>query len=170
MPKWHWNGSPAAGAGLRAGDVILAVNGSTITDSAQLHVLVADTRRHHDHALVLAQRRDPYHASRSRLRAWGADRSRSARRRARQRGRLDGARAHARRTPGRRHIRGRARRAQHGPVAVAGIEPGDIILMFDNARVSNATQFRDTVATHSHPIALLVLRHGERRFVTIEPG
>ncbi len=50
----------------------------------------------------------------------------------------------------------------------AGIKPGDIILMVNDAAVASPDQFRRKVESAGSSVALLVDRNRERMFVTID--
>lgn len=161
---------PSAKAGLRAGDVILNINDVTVSDSAQLPLAVADLKpgaavhlvywrdnATHDVSVVLGK-----------LNNVTAESTGTA-----QKGGPDGLTVRSL-TPEEQHqagVEGGVRViGSTGPGAVAGIEPGDVILMVDNKPISNPAQFRKIVGRGGNEVALLVQRNGERMFVTIETG
>jgi serine protease Do len=163
-------GGPSAKAGLQPGDVILQMNGVAITDSTQLPVAVADLKpgstvrllywRHnasHKATVVLGRRNDATLASNDLAQVSAPDGLT-----------VRGLTPDEQREAG---IKGGVRvEKSAGPAAFAGIEPGDVILMVDNTAVSNPAQFRQKVENSGHSVALLVLRNGERMFVTIDVG
>ena len=57
-----------------------------------------------------------------------------------------------------------------GPAAVAGIQPGDVILSLNGERVDKVEQLRKLVAKHGKHIALLVQRDHSRIFVPVDLG
>jgi serine protease Do len=57
-----------------------------------------------------------------------------------------------------------------GPAAIAGIEPGDVIVAVDGQPVRDAEQIRSLVAKAGKSVALLVQREGERIFVPVNVG
>ncbi|WP_434667084.1 PDZ domain-containing protein [Paraburkholderia sp. A3BS-1L] len=159
---------PSAKSGLRPGDVILKMNGVAITDSAQLPVTVADLKPGspvrlaywrgntvHDAVVVLGRLNENTFASTTQATA------------------PDGLTVRELTPDERREVgaKGGVRVEKSvGPAAFAGIEPGDIILMVNNTRVSSPDQFRQKVKKSGNAVALLVLRNGERIFVTLDMG
>jgi serine protease Do len=57
-----------------------------------------------------------------------------------------------------------------GPTAQAGIEPGDVVLSLNGKPVENLAQMRELVEKSGKHVALLVLRGGARLFVPIDLG
>jgi len=57
-----------------------------------------------------------------------------------------------------------------GPAADAGIRPGDIVLSADGTPLSSADQLRRIVGTHRNAIALLVQHGNQRIFVPVQLG
>ncbi|WP_042272743.1 trypsin-like peptidase domain-containing protein [Paraburkholderia heleia] len=163
-------GGPSAKSGLRPGDVILQINGVAINDSAQLPVAVADLMpgstvrltywrgsTTHDTTVVLGRLNEATSQSAAFAQASAPD----------------GLTVRGLTPDEQREIgaRGGVRVEKSvGPAAFAGIEPGDVILMVNNARVSSPAQFRQKVETSGNAIALLVLRNGQRMFVTLDIG
>ena len=159
---------PSAKSGLRPGDVILQVDDTAVTDSSSLPVAVADLqpgssvqlvywRNHatHDTSVVLGQLNESANESAGLAQASS----------------LDGLTVRNLTTE-ERHDAGvksgvRVERSV-GPAAFAGIQPGDIILMVDDAPVANLDQFRKKVESSGNSVALLVERNHERMFVTID--
>lgn len=136
---------PSAKSGLRAGDVILQLNGVSITDSMQLPMAVADLRpgstahvvfwrdhSTHDTTVVLGTMGDTTLASAAPDQTTAGPDGLTVR----------GLTSVERHEAG---VGGVRVEQSVGPAALAGIQPGDIILMVDNAPVSSATQFRQQV-------------------------
>ena len=162
---------PSAKSGLRAGDVILQVNGVTITDSTQLPMTVADLRpgsvarvefwrdhRTHDASVALGAMQGYSLASGTPARTTVGQIGLTAR----------SLTSEERRKAG---VTGGVRVEQSaGPAAQAGIQPGDIISQVDNAPVSSAAQLREELNNAGNNVALLVQRDGHPIFVAIELG
>ena len=163
-------GGPSAKSGLRPGDVILQMNGVAITDSSQLPVAVADLmpgstvhlvywrgNADQDATVVLGRLDEDALESASLAQATAPD----------------GLTVRGL-TPDEQHeigVKGGVRvEKSAGPAAFAGIEPGDVILMVNNTRVSSPAQFRQKIEKSGNAVALLVLRDGERMFVTLDIG
>lgn len=159
---------PSAKSGLRPGDVILKLDDTVVADSSALPVAVADLkpgvtvqlvywRDHatHDTSVVLGE----LNASAHELAGLGEASS------------PDGLTVRGL-TNEERHDAGvksgvRVERSV-GPAAYAGIKPGDIILMVNDAAVASPDQFRQKVESAGSSVALLVDRNRERIFVTID--
>jgi serine protease Do len=162
-------GGPAARAGVKAGDVILALNGQPIQTMNQLPVRVAslmpDTTAH------LTIWRD--HAKRElsvKLGSMGNETVASATQPQNQGGSLGLAvrpltpdeqqQAH---THGGLLVEGVS-----GPAEDAGIEPGDVVLAANGQRISSVEQLRSVVGkSHGH-VALLIQHGSERIFVPVQ--
>ncbi|WP_353557382.1 trypsin-like peptidase domain-containing protein [Paraburkholderia terrae] len=161
---------PSAQSGLRPGDVILRVNDITITDSAKLPVAVADLkpgrpvrlvywRDHatHDTTVVLGK-----------LNEVSTETTSSAPTIA-----PDGLTVRSLTTEEQHQagVKGGVRvEKSAGPAALAGIQPGDIVVMVDSTPISSPAQFRQKVESSGRSVALLVQRHDQRMFVTIDVG
>jgi serine protease Do len=160
----------AARSGLRPGDVIIRIDATDIPDSSHLPVTVADLKP--GTTVHLVYWRD--HATHDTTVALG---------------RLNAApgepAAIAQVTaPDGLTVRGLTAQERHdagveggvlvekstGAGALAGIEPGDIILMVDSTHVSSPAQFRRKAANSGNAVALWVQRAGQRMFVTIDLG
>ncbi|MDR0479593.1 MAG: DegQ family serine endoprotease [Burkholderiaceae bacterium] len=57
-----------------------------------------------------------------------------------------------------------------GPAAIAGIQPGDVIVAVDGQPVRNLEQVRSLIAKADKSVALLIQRDGERIFVPVNVG
>ncbi|WP_257251561.1 PDZ domain-containing protein [Burkholderia cepacia] len=163
------SGSPAAKAGMRAGDIIVGVNGTVVSDSTHLPATVADLSP--GTSIDLAYWRD--HAIRHTtlvLSSMGThDLSVNTMNRAStgEYGlRVRNLTRDEQRTMG---VQGGVRVEQsRGPAAFAGIEPGDIILTVGNTPVTSAVQFLKQIARSGRAVALLVDRNGTRMFMTMD--
>ncbi|SOF01786.1 serine protease Do [Burkholderia sp. OK233] len=162
---------PSAKSGLRAGDVILKLNGVTIRDSTQLPMAVADLRpgsmvrvqfwRDHEtlEALVVLGAVEGYllasdTPARTAVGQIGLTVRSLTSEEKRKAGVTDGVRVEQ----------------SSGPAALAGIQRGDIVSRVDNTPVSNAAQLRDELKNAGNSVALLVRRDGRPIFVAIDLG
>ncbi|MDR0457492.1 MAG: Do family serine endopeptidase [Burkholderiaceae bacterium] len=57
-----------------------------------------------------------------------------------------------------------------GPAAIAGIQPGDVIVAVDGQPVRDLDQVRSLIAKAGKSVALLIQREGERIFVPVNVG
>jgi len=165
---------PSAKAGLRAGDVILKLDGHVITDSTQLPITVAELRpgsavrvefwrdhRAHQISVVLGTMQNESLASdasgissRTRVRQYGLTVRALTSEERQKLGVASGVRVEQ----------------SAGPAALAGIRPGDIISRVDNTPVSNFTQLRHELHNAGGDVALRVRRDGQPIFVAINLG
>lgn len=163
-------GSPAAKAGIEPGDVILELNGKTITNYNDLPPLVADMKPgtearaqlwHNGSArtvtVIVGELKDDKVASNT--------------------GNLDKGRLGLSVRPLTPEERQQADvsgglvvQESSGPAAMAGIEPGDIILSLNGNPVTSVDQLRSLVAKSAKHVALLVQRGDSKLFVPIELG
>jgi len=58
----------------------------------------------------------------------------------------------------------------NGPAAIAGIQPGDVIVAVDGQPVRDVEQVRNLIAKADKSVALLIQRDGERIFVPVNVG
>jgi serine protease Do len=163
------SGGPAAKAGLKSGDVILALDGKPVQTSSQLPVRVASlmpgTTVHltiwRDHAKreiavklgsmssqTLASATNPHHLGGSlglAVRPLTGDEQQQA------------------------HIHGGLLvEGVSGPSEDAGIQPGDVVLAANGQRVTTVGELRSAVAkSHGH-VALLIQRGSARIFVPVQ--
>jgi serine protease Do len=164
-------GSAAGEAGVKPGDVILALDGRDVSGASDLAPRVADLAPGTEAKLTIW--RD--HARRElRVRVGEAKDVASA------------ASATGREKPGRLGLavrpltpeeKGQAGiegglvvEAAEGPAAQAGIQAGDVVLALDGTRVDSVSQLRALVAKAAEHVALLVARGGARIFVPIDLG
>ena len=164
-------GSPADKAGVKAGDVILKLNGNAIAASYELPALVSEIKP----------------GAKARLEVWRDGKARN----------LDvtvgefpsagvATAAPAARAEGRLGLAVRPLTAEEkkqaevsnglvvenvsGPAARAGIEAGDVILRANGTEIANAEALRAQVAKAGKRVALLVQRGEQRMFVSVEIG
>jgi serine protease Do len=162
-------GGPGARAGLRPGDVILALNGAPVQTSSQLPVRIASLMP--GTTVHLTIWRD--HAKRDidvKLGSMGSQRVASAQRPQQQGGSLGlavrpltGDEQQQAHTHGGLLVEGVS-----GPSEDAGIQPGDVVLAANGLRVATVEQLRSAVEkSHGH-VALLIQRGSERIFVPVQ--
>ena len=164
-------GSPADKAGVKAGDVILKLNGNAIAASYELPALVSEIKP----------------GARAKLEVWRDGKARN----------LDvtvgefpsagvATAAPAARAEGRLGLAVRPLTAEEkkqaeisngvvvenvsGPAARAGIEAGDVILRANGTEIANAEALRAQVAKAGKRVGLLVQRGEQRMFVPVEIG
>jgi serine protease Do len=164
-------GSPAARAGLRPGDVILALNGEALQGSGDLAGRVADLAPGTEAKLEVWRDRGRHDVN---VKLGGAsDETVSG---VHDEGRAGGRLGLAVRplTPEERREAGVAGGVvvedAEGPAARAGIESGDVVLALNGTPVASVEQLRDLVTRSGKRVALLVERGKERIFVPIDLG
>ena len=164
-------GSPADKGGIKAGDVILGVNGAKVDESADLPRIIGDMRP----------------GSTARLQVWRDRKSRDmpvvlGAQQAEETASRESPRADSK-TTGKLGIAGRSLTAQEarqlgvaggllveesgGPAAQAGIRTGDVVLAVNNQPVSGVDQFRSLLAQAGNRFAILVQRGESRLYVPI---
>jgi serine protease Do len=157
------DGSPAAKAGLKPGDVILAWNGTPIDESAQLPALVADTAPG-KHATMKVWRNGAEQTlgvtvgnmpDQKVAKADGANPSANS-------GKLGLA---VQQTD-----QGLVVADASGPAARAGVQEGDVILAVNNQPVKSVQQLRTLVDKAGKHVALLVQREDAKVYVPIDLG
>ena len=166
--------SPAAKADVKAGDVILAVNGREIDRVGDLRAEVSKTKP----------------GSTAELRVWRDGKERTVKVQVDELEEQEPVRAAARQSGGDETARlGIAVRPLtleekrqvetegnlvvqevSGPAAVAGVQPGDIILGVNGKSVTSVQQLRGAVKGHQSTVALLVERGNAQIFIPIRGG
>ena len=162
------DGSPAAKAGLKPGDVILKFDGKDISRSAELPAQVADMKP----------------GTKATLQVWrnGATKNVEV-----TVGELEDAKVASAATPGvargrlglavrplspeeRQQVgsRGLVVEGVSGPAARAGIQPGDVVLSVNGTPIQSAEQLRAQVEKSGKTVALLVQREDTKIFVPID--
>jgi len=167
-------GSPAAQAGIKTGDVIVALDGKPIGRSAELPAMVALLKPGQKASLEVLRDRAPRTLT---IAAGDAAATRTA-------AAKDAAPAApqpaARLGLTLREVKpgevgaeqggGLLVEAAGGPAAAAGIRPGDRILSVNGAAVTTAAQLRDRVQAAGNDVALLIQRDEARVFVPLRLG
>jgi len=158
-------GSPAARAGLRAGDVVVAAGGREVKTPRDLAVAVGQARP--DAAMTLALIRDGERAERS-VTLGANPRNREAAARPAQDGRPSLGLALAPRPEGGVAV---SAVAPGSVAAEQGLQPGDVILRAGNRETSKPQDVVEAVGAARQAgrasIALQVEREGARRFVAL---
>jgi serine protease Do len=155
--------SPAARAGIKPGDVILAWNGTAIDESAALPGLVADTPP----------------GQHARVKVWrnGAEQTLGVTVGRMQEEKVASAGAtNPQANSGKLGLtvqesdQGLVVADASGPAAQAGVQEGDVILAVNNHPVKTAEQLRRQVESAGKHVALLVQREDQRVFVPVDLG
>ena len=165
------NGSPAAKAGLEAGDVILSINGKEIVSSNELPPLVAAARPGDTVKLQVWRKGGSREMS---VKVGGQQNEKSA-----GAGSKDSSEAASRLGVSVRALSGEERRQlelrggllvenAQGAAARAGIRRGDVILSVNGEAVSTPDQLRGIIAKAGKRVALLVQRESVRLFVPVD--
>ena len=162
------DGSPAAKAGLKSGDVILKFDSKEISRSAELPAQVADMKP----------------GTKATLQVWrdGATKSIEV-----TVGEMKDAKVASAATPGEAHgrlglavrpltpeerqqvgARGLVVEGVSGPAARAGIQPGDVVLSVNGTPVQSVEQLRAQVEKSGKTVALLVQREDTKIFVPLD--
>jgi serine protease Do len=155
--------SPAAHAGIKAGDVILAWNGTAIGDSADLPALVADTAPG-KHATVKVWRNGAEQTLGVTVGRMPDEKVASA----------EGANPDA--NSGKLGLavqqsdQGLVVAGASGPAARAGLQQGDVILAVNNQPVKSVEQLRRLVDKAGKHVALLVQREDAKVYVPVDLG
>ncbi len=163
-------GSPAANAGIKTGDVILKFNGHAISSSSELPAQVADVRPGSKATLEISRN--------------GTSREIEV-----KVGELKGGKVASADSPNQEHGRlglavrplnpdelqqagakGLVVEATSGPAARAGIQPGDLLLAVNGTPLQSVAQLRALVAKAGKTMALLIQRDDGKIFVPVDLG
>ena len=164
------NGGPADDAGLKPGDVILAVDGRDIERSSELPPVVAAVKPGKEATLTIwrdkserrlrvkvgeleyepavAQRGTPNDPATGKLGLAVRPLSGEERERLETAGRL-------------------VVEEVDGPAAIAGVQPGDVIIAVNGARVGSMGEFRTAVSAAGKSVALLIQRDDAQIFIPV---
>jgi serine protease Do len=164
------SGGPAAAAGVKPGDVILAVDGHAIERSSELPPLIAAIKPGRQATLTIWRDKserslgikvgeledEPEVASRDTPKDGQAGKLGLAVRP------LTGSERQRLQTTGRLVVED-----ADGPAAVAGVERGDVILAVNGAKVASVGEFRAAVSAAGATVALLIQREDAQIFVPV---
>ena len=163
--------SPAGKAGLKAGDVILKLNGKEVEESNRLPSQVANIKPG-DRATLTIWRDHTERDITVKVGAMNDNTVASANDSDHSKGRLGLAVRPL--TPQERREAdvhgGLLVEGADGPAARAGIEPGDIIISLNGQPVSKVEQLRKLLDKSGKHVALLVQRHDAKIFVPVDLG
>ncbi len=165
------NDSPAAKAGLQPGDVIMRYNGTDVTSSSELPMLVARAAPGSSAKLEVLRNGETKQVNVTVGEASGA-KSASAAKPATEHGRL-GIAARPLNPEERKQAGvsgGVLVEDASGAAASAGIQSGDVILSFNGTPVKSVEELRALVSKAGKKVALLVLRDDARIFVPVDLG
>ena len=165
-------GGPAEKAGIRAGDIILAVDGHGIDQSIDLPRTIGESR--------------PGTAVKLRIWRQGVTREVSASLGEIPAEKIASAPGNAAEKPGKLGVAVRPLTAEErkeigaeggllveaaeGPAGRAGVQPGDVILALNNQPVKNVDQLRRLVDNSRGSVALLIQREGTKIYVPVRLG
>lgn len=162
--------SPAAKAGLRSGDVILAANGQPIVGSGDLPAVLAQMAVGDRVALQVWRDGRKVDVA-AQLAGSGAEKTAQADVPAATGGKLGLAlrplEAAERKEAG---APGMVVQAASGPAARAGVQPGDVLLAIDGKPATDVEAVRKSVQRAGSSVALLISRDGQRLFVPVRMG
>lgn len=163
-------GGPAAKAGLKPGDVILAVNGVKVNDSSDLPGEIGDIKPG-SHAQLQVWRDGASHNI-DIVTAKLTDQTLASTDNSAPQGKLGVAVRPL--TPQEKQdasvSHGLLVQQVSGPAANAGIQPGDVILAIDGQPVSTIAQLRDRIDHADGSVALLIQRDDAQIFVPVDLG
>ncbi|AJE97231.1 DegQ family serine endoprotease [Pandoraea apista] len=162
---------PAAKSDLKPGDVILAVNGTTIDDSVQLPEKIADMRPGQKATLTVWRNGAKQDVSVT-VAALNEKKDVASN---------DDSATHGRLGLAVRELSPEEKRAAQvangllvarvgGPAEQAGVQPGDIILSLNGTPVTSASQLSDKLKKAGNNVALLVQRDGQQIFIPVDLG
>jgi serine protease Do len=165
-------GSPAAKAGIKPGDVILAVDGRSIEQSSDLPRVIGETRPGTQVSIRVWREGGTREVTASlgeipaeKIAALGNDAKAKS-------GKL-GVAVRPLTSEERKEIGadgGLLVESADGPAGRAGVQPGDVILALNNQPVRNVEQLRRLVERSRGSIALLIQREGNKIYVPIRLG
>jgi serine protease Do len=167
------DGGPADKAGLKAGDVILAVDGRAVERSGELPAIIAGFKPGSEASLevwrdkakrtlkikIVELEDDPEVASRQPTGNADTGKLGLAVRS------LAGGERQQLRTAGRLVVE-----ESGGPAAEAGVEPGDVLLAVNGAPVASVDEFRDSVTKAGSTVALLIQRGNAQIYIPVRVG
>ena len=164
-------GGPAAKAGLQAGDVILAVNGTAVNDSTDLPAQIASMKPGSKATLDVWRDKSKKQVTVT-LGSFSDTKVADSGAQASEQGRL-GVAVRAL-TPQERNgsslSHGLLVQQASGPAASAGIQPGDVILAVNGRPVTSVQQLREVIAKAGNSVALLIQRDNAQIFVPVDLG
>jgi serine protease Do len=164
------DGGPADKAGVKAGDVILEVNGRNIESSGELPSIIAGIEPGTEAALTIWRDR-----SERKLRIKVGELKEEPQVAARGLGPDDAGgklglavRPLTGSEQLRLHTRGRlVVENSEGPAADAGVQPGDVVIAVNGAEVDSLARFRAAVKDSGSTVALLIQRGDQQTYVSI---
>jgi serine protease Do len=164
-------GSPAAKAGLEPGDVILGVDGKTVSAAGELPAAIA-TKQPGEHARLHVWRKGQNRDIDVQVGVFADEKIASAEQPANDKSRLGVAvRELTPEEQRRADVKGGVLVEQAGgPAARAGIRPGDIIVSVNGQPIASPEQLRGIIAKSGKKAAILLERGDSRLFVPVELG
>ncbi|VTU35553.1 putative periplasmic serine endoprotease DegP-like precursor [Variovorax sp. PBS-H4] len=165
-------GGPADEAGLRSGDVIRKVDGEPIVASGDLPALIGQ-KKPGSRITLDVWRQGERHEISARLGDAGEKTSAVAKN--------DAAAGHGKLGLALRPLQPQEKREARvdaglliedagGPAAMAGVQPGDVLLAINGTPAKTVEQVREVAAKADKSVALLIQRDGDRIFVPVRLG
>lgn len=164
-------GSAAERAGLKTGDVILSANGQSIVSSGDLPAQIAMAKPGDSVALKVWRGGHPEQLT-AKLSGDKGKAERLADAGNVQKGKLGlSLRPLSPQEKQQAHVEGGLLIEQTaGPAAMAGVQPGDVLMSINGQAVNSAEQASSVIAKSDKSVALLIQRDGERIFVPVRIG
>ena len=164
------DGGPAAKAGIKAGDVILKFNGQAVASSSELPERVADVKPGSKATLEIS-RNGATKEIEVKVGELKDDKVASADTSSEGHGRL-GLAVRPLNPDERQQVgeKGLVVEQASGPAALAGIQPGDVVLAVNGTPVQSVAQLRALVAKSGKTLALLIQRDDGKIFIPVDLG
>lgn len=165
-------GSPAAKAGLQAGDVIRQVDGQPIVSSGDLPAWVGQAQPGQQAKLSVWRQGKPVELTATLGDASDKTSKQTRNEEAVGKGQL-GLSLRPLEPEERREVgvaEGLVIEQARGPAAAAGVQPGDVLLAINGAPAKNIEQVRTAMAKAGKSVALLIERDGNKIFVPVRLG
>lgn len=163
-------GGPAAKAGLKAGDVILQVNGAPVSSSSELPAQIAAMQPGTTAKLQVWRDRSAKNVNVT-LGAFANDKVASNDAQGATQGRL-GVAVRVLTPQEQRAVQAHGLLVQDvtGPAAAAGVQPGDVILAVNGQPVTTPAQLASSISRAGSSVALLVQRDNAQIFIPVDLG
>jgi serine protease Do len=166
------HGAPADKAGIKPGDVIIAVDGHAVDRSSELPPLIAAVRPGGEVKLEIWRDRSKKQFT-LKVAALEDDKVASAREGGDGNGGKLGLAVRPLTPPERNELQTEGRLVVEevtGPAAVAGVEAGDVVLAVNGKPITTAQELRDAVGRSGKTVALLIQRGDAQIYIPVRIG